>query len=158
MPNLSEDDRELKTKKVQVHMLVKEDSLQALLLRYSSLYKLLTSVAWLLRFKNHLRRQSGQVRTGGQLCWTQEYLPMLQVKQKLLRPRPNLSVGDLVLVIGKNSLRAHWPKGVVHEVSPDRHGNVRQVTVRTSTSVLRRDVRKLCLLEGASKLKAERKP
>jgi len=87
-----------------------------------------------------------------------EYLPTLQVKQKWLPPQPNLSVGDLVLVIGENSSRDHWPKGVVHEVFPDRHGNVRQVTVRTSSSVLRRDVRKLCLLEGASKLKAERKP
>ena len=64
--------------------------------------------------------------------WTREYLPTLQVTQKWLRPRPNLSLGDLVLV-------------------------VRQVTVRTATSVLRRDVRKLCLLEGASELKAERK-
>ena len=49
-------------------------------------------------------------------------------------------------------------KGVAHDAFPDRHGNVRQVTVRTSTSVLQRDVRKLCLLERASKLKAERKP
>ena len=36
-----------------------------------------------------------------------------------------------------------------------RNGNVRQVMVRTATSVLRRDVRKLCLLEGASDLKAQ---
>ena len=45
----------------------------------------------------------------------------------------------------------------MQEVFPDRNGNVRQVTVRTATSVLRRDVRKLCLLEGASELKVERK-
>ena len=87
--------------------------------------------------------------------WTREYLPTLQVKQKWLRPRPNLSVGDLVLVIGENSPRGRWPKGIVQEVFPDRNGNVRQVTVRTATSVLRRDVRKLCLLEGVSELKAE---
>ena len=47
--------------------------------------------------------------------------------------------------------------GVMQEVFPDRNGNVRQVTVRTATSVLRRDVRKLCLLEGASDLKAQGK-
>ena len=82
--------------------------------------------------------------------WTREYLPTLQDTQKRLRPRPNLSVGDLVLVIGKNSPRGHWPKGVVQEVFSDRSGHVRQVTVRTTASVLRRDVRKLCLLEGAS--------
>ena len=64
IPDLPEDDRELKRKKVQVHMLMQENSLQPLLLRYSSLYKLLTSVAWLLRFKNYLRRQTGEVKSG----------------------------------------------------------------------------------------------
>ena len=87
--------------------------------------------------------------------WTREYLPTLQVTQKWLRPRPNLSVGDLVPVMGENSPRGSWPKAVVQEVFPDRNGNVRQVTVRTATSVLRRDISKLCLLEGASELKAE---
>ena len=82
------------------------------------------------------------------------YLPTLQVKQKWLRPRPNLAVGDLVLVVGKNSPRGHWPKGIVQEVFRDRHGTVRQVTVKTATLVLRRDIRKLCLLEGVSGLKA----
>lgn len=43
---------------------MQEDSLQAPFLHYSSLYKLLTSVGWWLRFKNHLRRQSGQVNSG----------------------------------------------------------------------------------------------
>ena len=51
IPDLPEDDHELKRKKVQVHMSIQEDSLQALLLRYSSLYKLLMTVAWLLRCK-----------------------------------------------------------------------------------------------------------
>ena len=32
--------------------------------------------------------------------WILWYLPTLQVKQKWLRPRPNLAVGDLVLVVG----------------------------------------------------------
>ena len=35
-------------------------------------------------------------------CWMLEYLPTLQVKQKWFRPRPNLAVGDLVLVVGEN--------------------------------------------------------
>ena len=83
--------------------------------------------------------------------WIIEYLPTLQVKQKWLRPRPNLAVGDLVLVVNENSSRGHWPKGIVFL---DRHGTVRQVTVKTATSVLRRDIRKLCLLEGVSGLKA----
>ena len=55
---------------------------------------------------------------------------------------------------GENSPRGHWPKEIVREVFPDRHGTVRQVTVKTATSILRRDIRKLCLLEGVSGLKA----
>ena len=38
IPDLPEDDHELKRKKAQVYMSIQEDSLQALLLRYSSLY------------------------------------------------------------------------------------------------------------------------
>ena len=48
-----------------------------------------------------------------------------------------------------------WPKGVVQEVFPDRSGNVRHVTVRTTTSVLRHDVSKLRLLKGTLELRAE---
>ena len=47
IPDLPEDDHELK-RKAQVHMSIQEHCLQPLLLRYSSFYKLLTSVAWLL--------------------------------------------------------------------------------------------------------------
>ena len=63
-------------------------------------------------------------------------------------PRPSLTGGDLVLVVDEASPRGFWPKGIVQEVFPDKHGVVRQVLIRTA-SVLRRDVRKLCLLEGA---------
>ena len=45
-------------------MSIQEHCLQSLLLRYSSFYKLLTSVAWLLRFKNYLRRSSREVKSG----------------------------------------------------------------------------------------------
>ena len=86
-----------------------------------------------------------------------EYLSTRQVKQRWLGPRPNLFVGDLDLVIEENFPRGRWAKGVFQEVFPDCNGNLRYVTVRTTTSVLRRDVRKLCLLEGASELKAEEK-
>ena len=81
--------------------------------------------------------------------WIREYLPSLQLKQKWLRQRPNLAVGDLVLVVDETFQCGRWPKGIVQEVFPDRYGTVRQVVVRTANSCLRRDVRKPCLLEGA---------
>ena len=73
---------------------------------------------------------------------------MLQLRQKWLRVRCNLAVGDLVLVVDGNTSRGHWPKGIVEEVFPDRDDVVLQVVVRTATARLRRDVRKLCLLEA----------
>ncbi|XP_068738988.1 uncharacterized protein [Montipora capricornis] len=79
--------------------------------------------------------------------WIREYLPTLQVRQKWLKKRPNLAVGDYILLVDENCPRGRWPKGVIQEVFPDRHGVVRHVTVKTATTSLRRDIRKLCLLE-----------
>ena len=45
--------------------------------------------------------------------------------------------------------RGQWPMAIVEEVFPDKHGNVRQATVRTRHATFRRDVRQLCILEGA---------
>ena len=80
--------------------------------------------------------------------WRKEYLPILQERQKWLSPRRNLKSGDLVLIVDENASRGQWHKGIVEETMPDRFGIVRRVTVRTATSRLHRDVRKLCLLEG----------
>ena len=81
--------------------------------------------------------------------WIKEYIPTLQERQKWLYPKRNLAVGDLVLIVDEGSPRGRWPLGLVEEVFPDSKGNVRQVVVRTASAKrFRRDVRKLCLLEG----------
>jgi hypothetical protein len=78
------------------------------------------------------------------------YLPLLQKRQKWLRPVRNLQVGDLTLMVDENSPRNCWPKAIVTDVFPDKYGNVRRVKLRTATGTsFERDVRKLCLLEGA---------
>ena len=79
--------------------------------------------------------------------WVKEYLPMLQERQKWLKRRRNFKVGDLVIMKDTNIPRGQWPKALVQETLPDSDGVVRQVLVRSETGVLRRDVRKLCLLE-----------
>ena len=80
--------------------------------------------------------------------WLKEYLPILQERQKWLCPKRNVQVGDLVLIVPENISRGQWPKGLIEEIVPDKYGHVRQVTVRTATSRIRRDVRKICLLES----------
>ncbi|MBM6549353.1 hypothetical protein H7673_10880 [Streptococcus dysgalactiae subsp. equisimilis] len=50
--------------------------------------------------------------------WRQEYLPTLQISHKWLKVERNLRVGDLVLILGGDSSRGYWPKGIVSEVFP----------------------------------------
>jgi len=80
--------------------------------------------------------------------WIREYLPTLQLRQKWTVPHRNFKVGDLVLIVDDRVQRGKWPKGLITDVYPDKHGIVRQVHVKTSSASLRRDIRKLCLLEG----------
>ena len=83
-----------------------------------------------------------------------EYIPTLQERNKWQRPRRNLQVDDLVLMCDGNAPRGQWPMAIVEEVYPERRRIVRQAMVRTNKSCFRRDIRNLCLLEGAENRKA----
>lgn len=80
--------------------------------------------------------------------WLSEYLPTLQVRQKWLRPKRNLKVGDLVLMKHDNTARPRWPLGLVVNTYPGSDGLVRSVQVKTQSGVYDRPVDKICLLEG----------
>jgi hypothetical protein len=77
-----------------------------------------------------------------------DYLPALKTRQKWNVPRRNFAVVDLVLVVDEKTPRGRWPMDLIEGVFPDSNGYVRSVKVKTATSVYRRDIRKLCLLEG----------
>ena len=82
--------------------------------------------------------------------YTQNYLPLLQKRQKWLMPTRNLRVNDLVL-LQDDTPRLEWPLGRVIEVFHSQDGLVRSVKVKTNTSnVLHRPIHKVCLLEGAT--------
>ena len=87
------------------------------------------------------------------LRWIKEYLPLLQERQKWFSKSRNLVVGDLVLIVDENTPRGHWAKGLVKATFPDKQGIVRQVELKTAQGQLKRDTRKLCLLEQAENLK-----
>ena len=53
------------------------------------------------------------------------------------------------MVMSENIGSVNWPIGIVTEVFTQDNRLVRDVTVKTSKDLFRRDVRKLCLLEGA---------
>ena len=82
--------------------------------------------------------------------WKNEYLPNLQYVRKWLHPHRNVRKGDLVLLCKMDSPRGEWPMGLVVDTYLSGDGLVRSVLVKTSNrGTVRRDVRSLCLLEGA---------
>ena len=76
--------------------------------------------------------------------WTQEYLFLLQERQKWTAVKKNLNVRDIVLAIDPTAPRGSWPLGRVLETKPDARGLVRSVNLWTKTSVLERPISKLC--------------
>ena len=78
--------------------------------------------------------------------WVREYLPTLQERQKWQKPRRNLNVGDLVLMVDERYRRGQWPMAVVDQTFPDEYGVVRHLMVRKKDGALNRDVRKLWVL------------
>jgi hypothetical protein len=78
--------------------------------------------------------------------WSAEYLHNLQQRQKWHRFTPNLSVGDVVLLKDDNSAPLQWPMAVITEVHPGLDGNIRVVTIKTATGILKRPVTKICSL------------
>ena len=82
--------------------------------------------------------------------WTKEYLPLLQERQKWNRIKRSLAPGDLVLIVDETAPRNSWLMGRILQTMPDSKGLVRQVRVKTKSSILDRPVTKLCLLLEAS--------
>ena len=84
------------------------------------------------------RRQRRQVQYLGDLFWrrwSKEYLPLLQLRKKWVKPKRNLAVGDVVLILTEASHRNSWPLGRIVETFPDKRGFVRRVRVRTKSAV-----------------------
>ncbi|OON14258.1 hypothetical protein X801_09956 [Opisthorchis viverrini] len=76
--------------------------------------------------------------------WMKEYTLTLQLRHRNRNPRE----GDVVMVVSENPSRGRWPLGIVAECQTDADGLDRTVSLLTSSGVIKRDVRSLCLLEG----------
>ena len=75
------------------------------------------------------------------------YLVELQKRAKWLKTKPNLKVGDLVLLAEEGTPRSVWPLGRVIHVKPGRDGLIRSVRIRTKLNELVRPVTKVIPLE-----------
>lgn len=81
-------------------------------------------------------------------AWSQDYLHELQQRTKWTTPKPNLKIGDLVLIREENVPPTLWQTGRITNVFPGADGLVRNVRLKTASSKndLDRPVQKLCLL------------
>ena len=87
--------------------------------------------------------------------WKKEYITGLQVRQKWLKPRRNVSVGDIVLLMDDNLPRNQWRLGRVTQTQPGTDGLVRRTQVLVNTplqglTTLERPVQKLVVIIEAS--------
>ena len=91
--------------------------------------------------------------------WKQQYLVLLQRRQRWQSVRESFNVNDLVLVIDVNTPRSLWPLGRIIEVFKDKFNHVRTVKVKMSkcrdsvmsnfeTTILERPIVKLIKLRS----------
>ena len=80
--------------------------------------------------------------------WLKEYISTSQIRQRWISQHRNYQKGDIVLVSLEGQTRDKWPLGLIMNTIVSSDGMVRQVDVRTTKGIFRRDIRKLCFLEG----------
>ena len=93
------------------------------------------------------------------LGWRKEYLQLLQVRQKWVQPKRDLTVGDVVVSEENEGSRYKWPLGRVVQTYPSEDGFIRKVRLlmadgdlddrckrQSSLSYLDRPIHKLVLL------------
>ena len=79
--------------------------------------------------------------------WLREWIPSLSPRRKWFNEQKNIKIGDVVLLISTDSIRAHWPLGRVIEVYPGKDGQVRSAKLQIGENQYVRPLVKLCPLE-----------
>lgn len=77
--------------------------------------------------------------------WLKEYLPNL-IPRPGSPSKPNIQLGDLVIVADPTLPRNTWPRGVVTSVHPGPDGVVRNTEVKTKGGIFRRPASKLVVI------------
>uniref|UniRef100_A0ABD2WML5 Integrase catalytic domain-containing protein n=1 Tax=Trichogramma kaykai TaxID=54128 RepID=A0ABD2WML5_9HYME len=80
--------------------------------------------------------------------WSKEYLNTLQQRYKWQRPRENVKIGDLVVILDPTLMTSsgRWPLGRVVNVYPGQDGLIRVADVKTARGVYKRPIIKLATL------------
>ncbi|XP_063370775.1 uncharacterized protein LOC134659099 [Cydia amplana] len=78
--------------------------------------------------------------------WQTEYLCQLQSRCKWTQPKPNIEIGDVVIIHDANLPAGKWALGRVSEVHAGKDGLVRVASVKTKNSIIKRPIIKLSKL------------
>ena len=78
--------------------------------------------------------------------WKNDYLKSLHKRYKWKDSTPNLSIGDLVVVMDDLLPPHDWRLGRIEKIFPGSDGKVRTANVRISTGIITRPIVKLCHL------------
>ena len=79
-----------------------------------------------------------------------EWLPSLNPRQKSTETRPDLKIGDVVLVISPDCPRAHWPLGRMLAVFPGQDGHVGVAKIQVGQNTVVRLISK-CVVWSPTK-------
>ncbi len=83
--------------------------------------------------------------------WRKTYLNTLQSRNKWLNRQPNIAINDVVILKEDNVPILSWPLGKIVQVIPDNDGQIRNVTVHTSTGSYNRSVNRIVPLPSSEK-------
>ncbi|KAK0141092.1 hypothetical protein N1851_021894 [Merluccius polli] len=78
------------------------------------------------------------------------FIALCYERQKWTKIKRNFVPGDIVIIMDDSAPRNSWIIGRITETMPDRNGLVRQVRIKTRTSLLCRPVTKICLLQEST--------
>ena len=75
-------------------------------------------------------------------------MPELNRRKKWTQTKPDLTVGDVVLVVSPDTARGEWPLARVVEVYPGSDGHVRVVKIKVRGKYLTRPITRLCRIDA----------
>ncbi|XP_045023365.1 uncharacterized protein LOC123467557 [Daphnia magna] len=82
--------------------------------------------------------------------WTKIYLPSLVERKKWKEEKPNLNIGDVLMMIDSNLPRGQWRIGNIVKTYPGDDGLVRVVQIQTESGTYDRGIHRVCLLKKAT--------
>lgn len=82
--------------------------------------------------------------------WKNEYLNQLQTRAKWFTEKPEMEIGDLVMLKDDNTPSQNWPMGRITAKHRGEDGRTRVVSIKTPTNVFRRGITELAPLPVTS--------